>query len=269
LSSNIFIRTTPIFKYFITLSQNDFNAKKATIYDKMERPKKINDEYTLTGEFNVEISKKKDFKAMGIKDEIQQKDQLFEKLTNSINVLMTGFENMIKYYKDVGVQFKALVTAYKNDGTLDKQFSKLEELMNKWSEGISHQNDFFRDEIKYYFKFMQREIKESDKLYNCFKVSRDNYISQYNKAKKAVKNKNKEEELSDKYRNEYAFNLYMILKEYDDLHKRQQMRMKKHFIKIAKDKETFAKDYNIFNEMLNFDGEKNENKNEKKEKVMI
>lgn len=269
LSSNIFIRTTPIFKDFITLSQNDFNAKKATIYDKMERPKKINDEYTLTGEFNVEISKKKDFKAMGIKDEIQQKDQLFEKLTNSINVLMAGFENMIKYYKDVGVQFKALVTAYKNDGTLDKQFSKLEELMNKWSEGISHQNDFFRDEIKYYFKFMQKEIKETDKLYNCFKVSRDNYISQYNKAKKAVKNKNKEEELSDKYRNEYAFNLYMVLKEYDDLHKRQQTRMKKHFIKIAKDKDTFAKDYNIFNEMLNFDGEKNENKNEGKEKVMI
>jgi len=258
LSSNIFIRTTPIFKDFITLSQNDFNAKKATIYDKMERPKKINDEYTLTGEFNIEISKKKDYKAMGIKDETQQKDQLFEKLTNSINVLMAGFENMIKYYKDVGVQFKALVTAYKNDGTLDKQFSKLEELMNKWSEGISHQNDFFRDEIKYYFKFMQKEIKETDKLYNCFKTSRDNYISQYNKAKKAIKNKNKEEELSDKYRNEYAFNLYMILKEYDDLHKRQQMRIKNHFIKIAKDKDTFAKDYNIFNEMLNFDGEKNE-----------
>lgn len=269
LSSNIFIRTTPIFKDFITLSQNDFNAKKATIYDKMERPKKINDEYTLTGEFNVEISKKKDYKATGIKDEIQQKDQLFEKLTNSINVLMAGFENMIKYYKDVGVQFKALVTAYKNDGTLDKQFSKLEELMNKWSEGISHQNDFFRDEIKYYFKFMQREIKESEKLYNCFKVSRDNYINQFNKAKKAVKNKNKEEELSDKYRNEYAFNLYMVLKEYDDLHKRQQIRMKKHFIKLAKDKETFAKDYHIFNEMLNFDGEKKENKNEGKEKVMI
>ena len=61
----------------------------------------------------------------------------------------------------------------------------------------------------------------------------------------------------------------MILKEFDELHKRQQMRMKKHFIKIAKDKEAFAKYYNIFNEMLNFDGEKNENKNEKKEKVMI
>ena len=59
LSSNIFIRSTPIFKDFISLSQNDFNAKKATIYDKIERPKKINDEYTLTGEFNIEISKKK------------------------------------------------------------------------------------------------------------------------------------------------------------------------------------------------------------------
>ena len=47
----------------------------------MERPKKINDEYTLSGEFNIEISKKKDYKAMGIKDDIQQKDQLFEKLT--------------------------------------------------------------------------------------------------------------------------------------------------------------------------------------------
>ena len=137
LCSNVFIRSTSIFKDFITLSQNDFNAKKATIYDKMERPKKINDEYTLTGEFNVEISKKKDYKALGIKDEIQQKDQLFEKLTNSINVLMSAFENMIKYYKDVAVQFKALETAYKNDGVLDKHFSKLEEIMNKWSEGFS------------------------------------------------------------------------------------------------------------------------------------
>jgi hypothetical protein len=268
LISNVFIRSTPIFKDFITLSQNDFNAKKATIYDKMERPKKINDEYTLSGEFNVEISKKKDYKAMGIKDEIQQKDQLFEKLTNSINVLMAAFENMIKYYKDVGVQFKNLETAYKNDGVLDKHFSKLEEIMNKWSEGFSHQYNFFRDEIKYYFKFMQKEIKESEKLYNCFKISRDNYINQYNKAKKAVKNKNKEEDLSDKKRNEYGFNLYMLLREYDNLHKRLQVRMNKQFIKLCKEKETFTKDYTIFNELLHYDGEKNINK-EKKEKVMI
>ena len=45
---------------------------------------------------------------------------------------------------------------------LDKHFLKLEEIMNKWSEGFTHQRDFFRDEIKYYFKFMQREIKESE-----------------------------------------------------------------------------------------------------------
>ena len=62
LESNTFIHSTPIFKDFISLSQNDFNAKNVTIYDKMERPKKINDEYTLTGEFNVEISKKKTLK---------------------------------------------------------------------------------------------------------------------------------------------------------------------------------------------------------------
>ena len=271
LSSNIFIRSTPIFKDFITLSQNDFNAKKATIYDKMERPKKVNDEYTLTGEFNIEISKKKDFKAMGIKDEIQLKDQLFEKLTNSINVLMSGFENMIKYYKDVAIQFKALETAYKNDGIIDKQFLKLEEIMNKWSEGMAHQKDFFRDEIKYYFKFMQKEIKESEKLFNCFKSSRDIYINQYNKAKKAVKNKNKEEELSDKKRNEYGFNLYMLLNEYEELHKRLRIRMSKQFIKLCKEKDTFAKDYNIFNELLNFNEEKEKNNNSvgKKEKVMI
>ena len=84
---------------------------------------------------------------------------------------MSAFENMIKYYKDVGVQFKALETVYKNDGILDKQFLKLEEIMNKWSEGFSHQKVFFRDEIKYYFKFMQKEIKETEKLYNCFKSS--------------------------------------------------------------------------------------------------
>ena len=265
LASNIFIRSTPIFKDFITLSQNDFNAKKATIYDKLERPKKINDEYTMAGEFNIEISKKKDFKAMRIKDDIQQKDQLFEKLTNSINILMSSFENMIKYYKDVGLQFKALETAYKNDGILDKQFSRLEEIMNKWSEGISHQHDFFRDEIKYYFKFMQKEIKESEKLFNCFKVSRDTYINQYNKAKKAVKNKNKEEEISIKNRNEYGFNLYMLLNEYDNLHQRLQIRIQKQFIKLSKEKDTFSKDYNIFNELLNFNEEKKINK----EKIMI
>lgn len=270
LASNIFIRSTSIFKDFISLSQNDFNAKKATIYDKMERPKKINDEYTLTGEFNVEISKKKDFKGMGIRDEIQQKDQLYEKLINSINVLMSGFENMVKYYKDVGVQFKALETAYKNDGILDKQFSKLEEIMNKWSEGFTHQIDFFRDEIKYYFKFMQRELKQTEKLFNCFKSSRDNYINQYNKAKKAVKNKNKEEEMSEQKRNEYGFNLYMLLKEYDNLHKRLRVRMNKQFIKLSKNKEKFSSDYNIFNELLNFGGEKNVNSSgDKKEKVMI
>ena len=96
------------------------------------------------------------------------------------------------------------------------------------------------------------------------------YINQYSRAKKAVKNKNKEEEMSDNKRNEYGFNLYMLLKEYDNFHKRLQVRMDKQFIKLSKNKEKFASDYNIFNELLNFGEQKIINiKEEKKEKVMI
>ena len=77
----------------------------------------------------------------------------------------------------------------------------------------------------------------------------------------------------DKKRNEYGFNLYMLLHEYDELHKRLQVRINKQFIKFCKEKETFAKDYNIFNELLNFNELKNNNNSNnnigKKEKVMI
>jgi len=76
--------------------------------------------------------------------------------------------------------------------------------------------------------------------------------------------------MSEQKRNEYGFNLYMLLKEYDNLHKRLRVRMNKQFIKLSKNKEKFSSDYNIFNELLNFGGEKNVNSSgDKKEKVMI
>ena len=119
---------------------------------------------------------------------------------------------------------------------------------------------------------MEREIKQSEKLYNCFKVSRDDYINQFNKAKKAIKNKNKEEEMSENKRNEYGFNLYMMLKEYDDLRKRLQIRIQKQFMKLCKEKEQFIKDYTIFNELLHFNQEETINSKQDntgiKEKIM-
>ena len=115
---------------------------------------------------------------------------------------------------------------------------------------------------------MQREIKESEKYIIVLNLP-DNYVNQYNKAKNAVKNKGKEEEMSEIKRNEYGFNLYMLLKEYGSLHKRLQVRMNKQFIKLCKEKETFTKDYNIFSELLNYNGENNTNSVGNKEKIMI
>ena len=53
--------------------------------------------------------------------------------------------------------------------------------MNDWANGYKNQKNFFKNELKYYFKYMMKEYKELLPLFATFKSSRDAYESSFKK----------------------------------------------------------------------------------------
>ena len=105
--------------------------------------------------------------------------------------------------------------------------------------------------MKYFFKFMEKELTESLKVYEEFKSSREAYINKFNKMKK-MKNNTKSDYLDlELMRQFYGYYLITSSEEYENLNKRHEERMNLQFIKYYENKETLIKDYNIFNSLLN------------------
>ena len=154
--------------------------------------------------------------------------------------------------KSLSDTFKNLSQVYLSQKGFCEKLNRLSEISEKWSVGYKEQSDFFQKEIRYFFKFMEKELNDSLKVYDDFKLSRDAYLVQYNKMKK-MKNIRKEDFLNlDLLLKYYGYYLSTYLKEYDNLNKRHEERMNRQFIKYCNDTDIFIQDYNTFISLLNF-----------------
>ena len=251
LSHYKFIRATPIFQFFISLPLDQFENKKKE-YELIHIPSQFKDFSNLEGNISVIITEKRDKKAISIKDEILKKTNAFNKLTSSFDLVLAAFENCKIAMKSLSDNFKNLSQFYLSNKGFSEKLIRLSDITEKWSVGYKEQNDFFQKEIRYFFKFMEKELNDSLKVYDDFKLSRDAYILKYNKMKK-MKNISKDEFLNlDILHKYYGYYLSTYLNEYDNLNKRHEERMNIQFIKYCNETDIFIQDYNTFISLLNF-----------------
>ena len=251
LSENSFICSLKIFEDFIKLPQNEFDKKKKEVYDKLKAPDKLENYKSESGTINLIISKNRDKKAQMIKDDIIKKNNLFQNFRKNIDIILTNFETISKSFEEFSSCFSNFAKAYENDEILNKGFILYKNLFKRWSEGYKDQINYFNFELKYYFRFMKKELNEVINKYNEYNTIKSQYISQFNKMQKNNSNKAEIDKLENLKTN-YAFKLNMLRSEYFNLNKRHQIRMVKHLIKISNEKENFIKDYNHFIELLYF-----------------
>ncbi len=243
LIENKFFRTLPIVFEFLTLPQEQWNKKRNDYYSKL-KPPSLSKMPTLEGEIHIKINKFEDNKGLKIKEEISKKEEAFDNLNNAMDEILVNLEKISLNFKLLAKSYFDLAKCYKDNESLLSFFKRLLALTKTWAKDFIRQRDFLKDEVKYYFKFMNKENVSYLKKYDEFKVSRDEYKSKFEKIKKMPNRTIKDLETLQKLRIDYGCQLLAVNSEYQKLQERQANRCLIKFAKYHENKDILIQNMN-------------------------
>jgi hypothetical protein len=253
LIENKFFRSLPIVYDFITLPQADWNQKAKNKYSKIQIAMKFESMPNFEGKNNIAISKSEEAKASKIKTEITPISGALLNLNTHLDELLAAMDKVSLCFKNVGLSFEELQkkNIYFND-ILSNGYKNLSELFKTWSNNYKTQADFFREEIKYHFKFMEKEYTTFLKNFEEYRLAREEYKRTFDRMKK-IKIPTKEDLLSLKdIKKYYAYQLVYINNEYYLLKERQANRLINQFVKYYDNKDIIFQDYQKCISLINF-----------------
>ena len=256
LVENRFFRTLPIVFQFLSLPQEEWNKFRQDNYSKL-KPLPLINMPTFEGELHIDINKLDDTKGMRIKDEINKKTEAFDCLNDAMDEILATIEKLNLCYKSLAKSLSDLTKSHKDNDVLFGFFKRLNDLVKIWARDCLKQRDLFRDDLKYYFKFMNKENVSYLKKYEEFKISRDDYKSKYDKVKKMQNKLPKDIEMVQKLRYNYGLQLIMINSEYQKLLERQANRCIHQFVKYNDKKDVILQDFNNCIKLFNINEEQN------------
>jgi hypothetical protein len=247
LSENLLIRSSNLFKDFISLKIEEFDKVKNN-YDKMKNPYYIKEYSDLEGKINVSINPNKDNVCDKILNEIKLKNNLFYNLQLAIKSYIDETKIMNEKLKNISSAFKHLSNSYSNSLNgryLQKTFNSLDNLFLDWSKSYNNQMIFFNNEFLEFFRFMDNELQ-------VFKSLDDNYSNQkkdYLKYKKQFDANLENAEVLMKIKGNFLMSKtmfgYYLNKYYDEYFRLNEVhseRLKKLIDKMNKQKDTYFSD---------------------------
>ena len=258
LIENKFFRSLPIVYEFLTVPQEEWNKLRQNNYSKIKPPSLI-DMPTLEGEIHIKINNLLDDKGVKIKDEINKKSEAFDELNTAMDELLDTIEKLSLCYSSLAKSLLYLTNTHKSNNTMFEFFNRLLSLTKIWSKSCIKQKDFFRDEFKYFFKFMNKENISYLKKYEEYKTSRDEYISKFEKVKKIQVRQKKDFDAVFKLRRNYGLQLIMINKEYESLGERQAYRCMTQFAKFNQNRDIILQNFNNCIKLFNINEDINNN----------
>ena len=111
LVEDSYYRSLPIVFDFLSLPQSEWE-KKVKTYQKIKEITKIEQMYNLDEYFNIKINHEDDFKAMKIKDDIKQKDEIYKKLNENMDELFPIMEKISVCLKNISQNLLNLKNIY-------------------------------------------------------------------------------------------------------------------------------------------------------------
>ena len=243
LLENKFFRSLPIVYQFLTVSQDEWNKLKHDTYSKL-KPVSLGKMPTIEGEIHININKADDSKALKIKDEINAKTNAYEDFNIAMDELLLAFEKVGLCYISLAKAYADLAKSHKDNKILARLFERLFKLSRNTAKDYVKQRDFYREEIKYFFRFMGKENTSFLRKCEGFKTARDDYKSKYDKVKKMPNKLQKDLETVLKLRRDYGLQLAAINIEYQRLIERQANRALSQFLKYGKSKDLILQNFN-------------------------
>ena len=256
LVENKFFRTLPIVFDFLSLPEKEWNKLRLEKYSKL-KPPSLSKMPTLEGELHINISKSEDNKGLKIKDEIKQKTEAYEALNNAIDELLSTIDKLSLCYKALSKSLLDLSKSHKDNQLLYEFFNRLFTLSRAWERDYLEEKNLYKDEFKYFFKFLNMENVSFLKKYEEFKFSRDEYKSKYDKVKKIQNKTKKDLNLIESLRRDYGLELYMVNNEYQKLQERQANRCILQFMKYNNKKDIILQNFNKCVKLFNIYEESN------------
>ena len=181
LAGSKFIRSTEIFYDFLSLPQQEFNKKKSDYYDKLKTPETLNNFFSIDGTIKLKLSKKRIDKIENLNEEIKKRSNLFDKVFNCLNTISNNYDSLVKNLNDLSIHFKNLKETYKFNGKISEGFELIKEISLNYSNGFVIERDFIRNELKFFFQYMKKEIEDSIFRFEEFKSTKDSYLAMFNK----------------------------------------------------------------------------------------
>ena len=251
-----FFRTLPIVFQFLTEPQDKWNKLRINTYSKM-KPYTLTKMPTLEGEFHINVNKAEDSKGMNIKTEINKKTEAYDNLNIAMDELLSTMEKLSTCFKMLAKSLFDLTNSHKENEVLFNFFKRLCSISKIRSKDYIRERDFLRDELKYFFKFLNKENVSYLKKYDEFKSARDEYKSRYEKVKKLPNRTPKDLETIKILRRDYGLQLLMINTEYKKLLGRQANRTIMQFNKYNNNKDLLLQNFNNCIKMLDINGDQN------------
>ena len=242
LIENKFFRSLPIVYDFITLPQNDWNNKVKNNYSKIKLAEQFNLMPNFEGKYKFKITQEDEKKASNIKNDIDIKNEVYNDIDLNFEELLINYDRITLNMKKIALGFNELRKKYRNK-VLNKSYEFLASLFKTWCEDYILQKNIIRDEMKYFFLFISKELNTFLKNFDDYKLARNDYKKTFDKFKKA-KNPTKEDfDLLKSTKKYYAFELSQINSEYDKLEERQGKRLLNQFGKYSDNVKILFQDF--------------------------
>ena len=243
------IRSAPLTKDFIILSQSDFEKKKKGVYDKIKGPDQIKEFVTMDGYVDIKIDKNVERKVIAMNTDLSSKISAYDNLLFKLSELIGLFESVSQKINEISSAFTQLSRAYKdkiNSNTIVECFDKFTTFANKWKEGYDNQIVFFRDDIRSFFKYINKELTEFKPLYDEYYAGKSDYEEKNYNLDKNKNNPLKVEECKKDFVNSrtcYGFVLNRIYDEYFRLNGYHGKIISQKLDEMDENKQTILHDY--------------------------
>ena len=244
------IRSSQIFLDFITIPLEQFQDK-INEYEHKNLPDSFSSFTNLNGEIRIIINEERDNNILLIKDDISKKIIGYNKLTYAFNNIISSFDNCKKAMNDLSDCFNTLSNLYIKEVSFSNKMDNLKKTFEKWSKNYEEQSNFFIYDLKYFFKFYEKELNESLNLFNEYKSSKDLYLKEFQNSKKNNKNNKEDLQSLNNLRKHYGYYLSRFLEEYKNLIKRHDERMIHQFKKYSGNTNVYVQDYQNFIKLIN------------------
>ena len=274
LIENKFFRSLPIVYDFITLPQNDWNNKVKNKYSKIKLVEQFNAMPNFEGKHIIKITQEDEQNASTIKNDITFKNEIYNDIDLNLDEILVSYDKICFNMKNIAVGFNQLRKKYKNN-VISKSYGFLASLFKTWCEDYILQKNIIRDEIKYFFLFISKELNTFLRNFDEYKLARNDYKNTFDKYKKS---KNPTKELFDLLKSTkkyYAFELTQINDEYTKLEERQGKRLLNQFGKYNDNVNILFQDFkkccmiNKIIDRIKRETNINEKENEKSENNII